>query len=118
MIDIPIGLPDEGYRNCDLKAQGWLGSSVFLGARRNLFDFESSDEANSYYWKHEGKGFGISRQLWCLKSKIKEVDDIMTPGRQYVVGETHPELVFWNETENKLWKKKDGRWAKGKNEKS
>ena len=79
MIDIPIGLPDEGYRNCDLKAQGWLGSSVFLGARRNLFDFESSDEANSYYWKHEGKGFGISRQLWCLKSKIKEVDDIMTP---------------------------------------
>jgi predicted RNase H-like nuclease len=63
MIDIPIGLPDDGYRNCDLKAKKWLGSSVFLGARRNLSKFESPDEANSYYWKHEGRGFGISRQL-------------------------------------------------------
>ena len=95
MVDIPIGLPDKGYRNCDLKAQEWLGSSVFLGARRSLFKFESPDEANSYYWNHEGKGFGISRQLWCLKYKIKEVDDIMTPSRQCVVSETHPELVFW-----------------------
>ena len=41
MIDIPIGLPNEGHRNCDLKAQ--VGSSVFLGARRNLFEFESPD---------------------------------------------------------------------------
>jgi predicted RNase H-like nuclease len=106
MIDIPIGLPHEGYRNCDLKARKLLGSSVFLGARRNLFEFESPDEANSYYWKHEGKGFGISRQLWCLKCKIKEVDDTMTPGRQRIISETHPELVFWTRNRKRALERK------------
>ncbi|MFZ3307754.1 MAG: DUF429 domain-containing protein [Xanthobacteraceae bacterium] len=96
MIDIPIGLPDTGYRNCDLQAREWLGSSVFVGARRNLLAFKSPDEANNYYWKHEGKGFGISRQLWCLRSKIKEVDDLMLPARQDQLRETHPELIFWS----------------------
>jgi predicted RNase H-like nuclease len=106
MIDIPIGLPDTGYRTCDVQAHDWLGSSVFLGARRNLLRFESPDEANSYYWNHEGKGSGISRQLWGLKCKIKQVDDIMTPDRQRIIRETHPELVFWSRNRKRNLKKK------------
>jgi predicted RNase H-like nuclease len=106
MIDIPVGLPDTGYRNCDVQAQEWLGSSVFLGARRNLLKFESPHEANSYYWRYEGRGFGISRQLWGLKCKIKQVDDIMTPDRQLILRETHPELVFWSRNRKRTLEKK------------
>ena len=39
MIDMPIGLPDSGYRDCDLSARRMLGitcNRVFLGARRFL----------------------------------------------------------------------------------
>jgi hypothetical protein len=33
MIDIPIGLPDRGYRQCDIEARALVGTRVFLGAR-------------------------------------------------------------------------------------
>ena len=96
MIDMPIGLPEAGYRKCDLQGREWVGSSVFLGARRNLLGFGSLAEANSHYWEHEGRGRGISCQLWNLRCKISEVDAIMTPSRQRVLCEAHPELVFWS----------------------
>ncbi len=96
MIDMPIGLKTEGYRACDRRARELVGAAVFLGARRNLWEFDGPDEANRYYWEHEGNGMGISRQLWNIKDKIKEVDDVMTPERQAVIGEAHPELIFWN----------------------
>ena len=95
MIDIPIGLKESGHRKCDVSAREWLGSSVFLGARRNLLTFLSQESANQYYWKHEGLGMGISCQLWNIRDKIKEVDDFMTPDRQTTLCETHPELIFW-----------------------
>jgi predicted RNase H-like nuclease len=52
--------------------------------------------ANRHYWKHEGKGRGVSAQLWNIRDKIREVDQIMTPERQATIGEAHPELIFWN----------------------
>jgi predicted RNase H-like nuclease len=52
--------------------------------------------ANRYYWEHEGKGRGVSAQLWNIRDKIREVDEIMTPARQATIGEAHPELIFWN----------------------
>jgi predicted RNase H-like nuclease len=96
MIDIPIGLPGVGYRSCDIQAREYVGPTVFPGARRGLWIFASQDEANQHYWKHEGKGMGISCQLWNIREKIKEVDDIITPERQDTLCETHPELIFWN----------------------
>ena len=38
----------------------------------------------------------ISTQLWSLKKKLQQVDEMMTPERQRIVQETHPELVFWH----------------------
>jgi predicted RNase H-like nuclease len=96
MIDMPIGLPTEGYRGCDLHARELIGAAVFVGARRNLWEFQGPDEANRYYWDHEGEGRGISRQLWNIRDKIREVDEFMTPERQKTIGEAHPELIFWN----------------------
>jgi predicted RNase H-like nuclease len=93
MIDIPIGLPERGYRACDEKARELLGSHVFLGARRDLWTFKNATQANAYYWSSGQKG--ISVQLWSIRCKIKEIDELMTSERQQKLRETHPELVFW-----------------------
>lgn len=94
MIDMPIGLMLRGYRTCDLRARELVGAAVFLGARRNLWEFSDQASANRHYWEHEGPGMGVSCQLWNIRDKIKEVDDIITPERQATIGEAHPELIF------------------------
>jgi predicted RNase H-like nuclease len=96
MIDMPIGLKVAGHRTCDIRARELVGSSVFLGARRNLWEFPDQASANQYYWRHEGPGMGVSCQLWNIRDKIKEVDDFITPDRQATIGEAHPELIFRN----------------------
>jgi predicted RNase H-like nuclease len=73
-----------------------VGPAVFLGARRDLWTFSDMAAANRHYWEHEGKGRGVSAQLWNIRDKIRDVDEIMTPGRQATIGEAHPELIFWN----------------------
>jgi predicted RNase H-like nuclease len=95
MIDMPIGLKISGHRRCDISARARVGASVFLGARRNLWEFSDQASANQYYWRHEGPGMGVSCQLWNIKDKIREVDDFITPDRQATIGEAHPELIFW-----------------------
>ncbi|MFL6790793.1 MAG: DUF429 domain-containing protein [Bradyrhizobium sp.] len=94
MIDMPIGLKMSGHRTCDVRARELVGSSVFLGARRNLWEFPDLASANQYYWRHEGPGTGVSCQLWNIRDKIREVDDLITPDRQATLGEAHPELIF------------------------
>jgi len=94
MIDMPIGLPDSGYRACDLAARKLLGaacSRVFLGARRPLLAFDGYAEANAWA-KSDGKG--LSRQCWHILPKIAELDRFVTPALQASVLEAHPELVF------------------------
>jgi predicted RNase H-like nuclease len=94
MIDMPIGLKMSGHRKCDISARELVGSSVFPGARRNLWEFPDQASANQYYWRHEGPGMGVSCQLWNIRDKIREVDDFITPDRQATIGEAHPELIF------------------------
>ena len=96
MIDMPIGLKPSGYRTCDLHARELIGPAVFLGARRDLWTFSDMEAANRHYWESEGKGRGVSAQLWNIRDKIRDVDAIMTPERQAMVAEAHPELIFWN----------------------
>ena len=96
MIDMPIGLNPSGYRACDLRARALIGPAVFLGARRDLWTFPEMAAANRHYWEYEGKGKGVSAQLWKIRDKMKEVDDAMTLARQATIGEAHPELIFWN----------------------
>ncbi|HXQ52966.1 MAG TPA: DUF429 domain-containing protein [Stellaceae bacterium] len=94
LIDIPIGLPPRGRRDCDLEARTLLGaarSRVFLDARRPLLDFEDYHVANAWA---KSDGHGISRQLWAILPKIAEVDRFITPARQDAIYEAHPELAF------------------------
>jgi predicted RNase H-like nuclease len=92
MIDMPIGLPESGYRQCDVEARALVGPRVFLGARRGLWNFGSLNEANLHYWSNEGIGRGISMQLFCIRDKLRELNEAPVPPRVF---EAHPELIFW-----------------------
>jgi predicted RNase H-like nuclease len=92
MIDVPVGLPAHGYRRCDIEARALVGSRVFLGARWGVWQFKCHQDANEHYWRLGDKG--ISRQPWCIRDKLKEVNEWMTPDRQLKLLESHPELVF------------------------
>jgi predicted RNase H-like nuclease len=76
MIDIPIGLPARGYRICDIEAREHAKSRVFLGARWNVWGFESYKEANENYWRSDDEG--ISMRLWCIRDKLKEINETIT----------------------------------------
>jgi predicted RNase H-like nuclease len=92
MIDMPIGLPDRGYRQCDIEARALVGPRVFLGARWGVWKFETLDEANAHYWREEGVGRGISMQLFCIRTKLRELNEAPIPPRLF---EAHPEMIFW-----------------------
>jgi predicted RNase H-like nuclease len=108
MIDIPIGLPPSGNRDCDVEARNLLAhhrSRIFTGARRPLLGCTCYEQANKL-----GKGElggGVSCQLYCLLPKIREVDEFISKKSQNKMRETHPELVFWRlNNEKPLAKKK------------
>ncbi|MGY4225491.1 putative RNase H-like nuclease [Bradyrhizobium sp. USDA 4503] len=95
-IDIPIGLTDNGERDCDLLARVRLRphiSRVFTGARRWLWqEFDDPDAANE-----EARRRGqtrVSRQLWHIGPKIMEVDAFVRANATRDIREVHPELVF------------------------
>src|SRR6476661_7989565 len=93
LIDIPIGL-NNAYRACDLAAREMLGpcrNRVFLGARRFLLQPELIDDferANRLAKSKYGKG--VSRQLFALLPKIKQVDDLLADLPDMPLRETHP----------------------------
>jgi predicted RNase H-like nuclease len=39
-------------------------------------------------------GIGIDVQSWGLKKKLLEIDSLMTPAKQRIVHEVHPEVSF------------------------
>lgn len=95
-IDIPIGMTDDGERECDLLARAKLRphtSRVFTGVRRWLWlEFSNPDHANREAQRRGQKR--VSRQLWHLGPKIIEVDTFLRANRSRDIREAHPELVF------------------------
>jgi predicted RNase H-like nuclease len=95
-IDIPIGMTDDGERDCDWLARERLrphASRVFTGARRWLWEeFTDPDAANRDALRRGQKR--VSRQLWHLGPKISEVDAFVRANGAHDIREAHPELVF------------------------
>ncbi|MBR0937023.1 DUF429 domain-containing protein [Bradyrhizobium jicamae] len=95
-IDIPIGMTEDGARECDLLARARLRphiSRVFTGARRWLWqDFSDPDEANAEALRRGETR--VSRQLWHIGRKIMEVDAFVSANPARDIREVHPELVF------------------------
>lgn len=98
-IDIPIGLPEAGSRECDREARRVLGwprcTSVFPAPIRPALQARTREEASAITERIDGRKVGA--QAWNLYGKIREVDEAlaaMRPGGP-VVREAHPEVCFW-----------------------
>ena len=90
-VDMPIGLPAAGRRECDLLAKAALGRAhprVFLAPPRGVLSAETYDEAGRLHRELAG-GLGMSVQTWHLVPKIRQVDAVADDPR---LVEVHPEL--------------------------
>jgi predicted RNase H-like nuclease len=109
-IDIPIGLAEGVSRRCDIQARKVLGprkSSVFPAPDPRLLDCPSYADARLRSVTLCGKS--VSAQAYAIYSKVKQVDDVMTPQLQERVFEVHPEVSFWamaNGQPMQFWKKR------------
>jgi predicted RNase H-like nuclease len=92
-IDIPIGLAPNGARRADVEARQRLGprrSSVFPAPVRSVLAATTYEEACALSRAAWGKA--ISKQLFNILPKIREVDALVTPQRQRRLFEMSPEL--------------------------
>ena len=96
-VDMPIGLSESGYRQCEVEARKILrphGSRVFRIPARGALAFAPSDWVGANTWsKHQGYG-GISKQAWNIWPKIAEIDGTIAASDQSRIYEAHPELAF------------------------
>lgn len=101
-IDIPIGLTDQGPRECDVEARRLIGprrSSVFPAPVRAALDAETYEDASHASRVAHGKA--LSKQAFAILPKIRDVDAVLRadPALQARVREVHPEVCFhlWND---------------------
>lgn len=96
LVDIPIGLPDAGRRDCDVAARQRLGSrasTVFFAPCRAVLD--AADHGTASAINRERTGYGLSIQAWHLVPRIRAVDAVLrSSSAEGCVHEAHPELCF------------------------
>jgi len=96
-VDVPIGLPDAGRRQCDGAARKLLkfprSTSVFSAPIRPMLGCATHTEACKLGRRIEGRALSI--QCFSIVPKIVDVDSIMTSEFQAAVFEVHPEVCFW-----------------------
>ena len=97
-IDIPIGLSENGPRECDKIARRLLGSRaccVFSAPLRSVLHKSSRIIASQCSIAIDGHGVGC--QAWNIFPKIREVDHYLKNNihLQNQVFEVHPEVCFW-----------------------
>jgi predicted RNase H-like nuclease len=93
-VDIPIGLPANGWRRADIEARRFLGgrsSSVFATPPRAAVEASTYEEANRVCRALTGQG--LSRQAWALAPKILDVDHCRAELGASLI-EIHPEVSF------------------------
>jgi predicted RNase H-like nuclease len=100
-VDIPIGLPViavPGGRACDREARKLLGrkrgASVFAPPVRAALAADSYERAMQLNRSSSKHNIGLSRQVYGLLPKLREVHDAMNPELQLRIREVHPELSF------------------------
>jgi len=98
VVDVPIGLPEEGARRCDVEARAFLGrpraASVFPAPVRGVLD--ATDYADALRRHRALDGRGLSLQAFHLLPRIRDVDRLMRarPALRPRVREGHPEVAF------------------------
>ena len=96
-VDMPIGISQRGVRQCEVAARKLLSpyaARVFKSLSRGALRFAQDDWKLANQWS-KGQGYGgISKQIWNIRPKIKEIDRVIAPADQARVYEAHPELAF------------------------
>jgi predicted RNase H-like nuclease len=98
LIDIPIGLPYRGKRECDTQTRKILrqrASSVFAVPCREALQVNTYRQACQI--NKRVTGVKLSIQTWNISAKIREIDKWLCHNKkaQTRVRESHPELCFW-----------------------
>ena len=98
-IDIPVGLLEHGWRDCDLAARELLGqarSRVFLTPPRQVLERHLAGAPNDEVQAvcRDLTGQGVSRQGLGLAARILAVDRIVATSPAPDVHEVFPELAF------------------------
>jgi len=96
LIDVPVGLPSDGKRACDVAAKRHLqrrqGSVSYTPVREAVYqtNIERAREIT------ERAGFSVQNQVWGNVARIREVDEFLDvyPGARDRLRETHPEICF------------------------
>jgi predicted RNase H-like nuclease len=105
-VDIPLGLTERGWRECDQLVYGELGplrNSVFRIPSRAVVETRDYKRANARC--REVMEQGLSRQAHALFPKILEADQLRRRG-VFHLHEVHPEMSFRTMAHAPL------RWAK------
>ena len=92
-VDMPLGLPPRGRRDCDLLAKAALGRAharVFLAPPRGVLAATCYADAGPLH-RELAYGKGMSVQTWHILDRIREVDEVGLDPR---LVEVHPELSF------------------------
>jgi predicted RNase H-like nuclease len=97
-VDMPIGFPQGSGRAAEREVRSRLGarqSSVFSVPSRAAVmcaDYRQSCAANLANSDPPKK---VSKQIFHIFPKMREIDALITPALQDRVVEVHPELAFW-----------------------
>ena len=112
-IDIPIGLPADKPRRCDIDARSLLGSrrsSVFPAPDRCAVEAASYDLACAA--SEEACGKKLSKQTYALLPRIRDLDCLLRQKSDMVTTlfEVHPEVCFyyWNNQRPMRYSKHSG----------
>ncbi|MGH7885114.1 MAG: DUF429 domain-containing protein [Thermodesulfobacteriota bacterium] len=104
LIDIPIGLPTQGSRTCDILTReklGRRGTSVFTVPCRRAIYSGSYEEACRINLEINGKK--LSKQTWNIVPKIKQLEKFLVSNTYYLnkIRESHPEICFYTLSDSK-----------------
>jgi predicted RNase H-like nuclease len=97
LVDVPIGLPSDNRRRCDVAATRRLGPQgrrVFYAPIREAVDRRNLDTAKQV---NERAGYSIQNPVWHRVPRIREVDEFLdaNPGARDRLFETRPALCFY-----------------------
>lgn len=97
-VDMPIGFPQHSGREAERLTRARLGdrqSSVFAVPSRAAVMCTDYAEACRANLAHSDPPKKVSKQIFHIFPKMREIDALMTPDLQARVFEVHPELAFW-----------------------
>jgi predicted RNase H-like nuclease len=98
LVDVPVGLPSDARRTCDVEAKAKLGDRgrrVFYAPVREAVYEGSLPEARAV--NEAAAGFSVQNQAWSIVPRIREVDEFLDtrPGARDRLAETRPELCYY-----------------------